>query len=633
MPLNLNLGKMKTLARFIQLAGLLCYLVALSSHSVSAEPINKTVLLLFPYQQDLPMHLLGVQALREELGKTDDFALDVYYEYLDLNRIPKGEFQQRLFDMYAAKYRNKRIDLVIVQTKAMLDLWLEQRGKIAPDAPVVFFDTITDSMPRQLPNNVTGVSGTADLTQSVAWLLHARPSINEVLLVQGAGPVDKEKEFYLPVETFLQQMSGKIKITDLSGFPLSEIQHRVAALPMTSVVLSNVMFEDAAGIKFRPIDALRQLASTSAVPVISAYDQLIGTGIIGGYMYSVEQQARQAAKIGLRILHGESASTIPTVKDQNNHFIFDHLALQRFGIPLEDLPLGSLIKNRQYTLWEEHRPQIIAATSSIAVLSILVIILLGVTRKLNRTRLALAHFNVNLETLVQERTALLSQTNTRLQDEITERKETAEALQVAQQELMRREIERTRVEEREHLLEDMHDGFGSQLTSARLRVEEGELDQPQLAELLYECMTDLHLVVDTVKSTETDLGESLRNLRNRYQHRLSGRNIELHWDLRVDDALPMPQRKILTILRIVQESINNALKHAQASRICIEARYVNGQLSISIRDDGIGLPEHPSYGKGLHNMHSRAVSLGGKLSINCDSPGTWIELNLPLKSQ
>ena len=120
------------------------------------------------------------------------------------------------------------------------------------------------------------------------------------------------------------------------------------------------------------------------------YDQLIGTGIIGGYMYSVEQQAREAAKIGLRILRGEAAGTIPAVKDQDNRFIFDHLALQRFDIPLVDLPPGSIIKNRQYTLWEQHRPQIIAAATAISALLSLVMILLAVTRKLNRTRLALA---------------------------------------------------------------------------------------------------------------------------------------------------------------------------------------------------------------------------------------------------
>ena len=131
---------MKILARLFLLAGFLGCLMVFGLQRASASLVKKTVLLLFPYQQDLPMHVLGVQALREEFASADDLALDVYYEYLDLNRIPGGEFQRQLLNLYAAKYRNKRIDLVIVQTKAMLDLWLEQGDKIVPGTPVIYFD-------------------------------------------------------------------------------------------------------------------------------------------------------------------------------------------------------------------------------------------------------------------------------------------------------------------------------------------------------------------------------------------------------------------------------------------------------------------------------------------------------------
>jgi two-component system cell cycle response regulator len=120
----------------------------------------------------------------------------------------------------------------------------------------------------------------------------------------------------------------------------------------------------------------------------------------------------------LRILSGEDVNTIPVQKDQSNRFIFDHLALQHFNIPLSDLPPDSIIKNRQYSVWKIYQPQIITATTSVAILSLLVIFLLIVTRQLNRTRLALVDLNLNLEDQVQERTATLNQTNLLLQDEI-----------------------------------------------------------------------------------------------------------------------------------------------------------------------------------------------------------------------
>jgi diguanylate cyclase (GGDEF)-like protein/PAS domain S-box-containing protein len=138
-------------------------------------------------------------------------------------------------------------------------------------------------------------------------------------------------------------------------------------------------------------------------------------------MYSIDQQARDAAKISLRVLHGEPISSIPIAKNESNRFIFDHLVLQRFGIPLSALPPDSIIKNRQDSMWDLYKVQILAAALVMTVLLILVMVLISVTRRLKTTSLALSHLNVNLETQVQERTAALSQANQTLQLEITER--------------------------------------------------------------------------------------------------------------------------------------------------------------------------------------------------------------------
>ncbi len=411
---------MKTFTRSFFLVCLISYLLVLGIPEASAAPLKKSVLVLFPYQNDLPNHEISYQALREEFGSADDLVLDVYYEYLELLRFPDPTYQQQMFDLLAVKYRDKPIDLVFIHNEVLLKRWLEQRGAILPSTPVVFYSTTTAAIQGlQLPPDVTGVSGTVDFTQSIHWILRTRPTVNEIVLVYGTGKA--ERQWIQPVELLQKAAGEQVHLTDLSGLPLDQIKQRVAALPPTSVVLYELMFTDAAGKTYRPVDVLRELSAVSPVPVISGYDQGIGTGTIGGYMFSTEQQARDAAQMGLHILRGEAVSNIPIQEDQSNRFIFDHIALQRFDIPLSDLPPDSIIRNRQYSPWELYRPQIITTITFIAILSLLVIILLIVTRRLNRTRLALADLNLNLENQVQERTATLSQTNILLQDEITER--------------------------------------------------------------------------------------------------------------------------------------------------------------------------------------------------------------------
>ena len=411
---------MKTFTRSFLLVFLITYLLTLGLSEASAAPQKKAVLVLFPYQNDLPNHEISYQALKEEFSSADDLELDVYYEYLELIRFPDPAYQAQMFDLLATKYQDKHIDLVILKPAVLLKIWLEQRSRILPDTPVVFYDTTTESIAAmEFPPDVTGISGNVDFTPSIEWILRVHPSVNEIVLVYGTG--QSERQWIQSVELLQQALSEHARLTDLSGLPLDEIKPRVAALPPSSIVLYELMFTDAAGKSYRPVDVLQELIAVSPVPVISGYDQFMGTGTIGGYMYSTEQQARDAAQIGLRILRGEDVSAIPIQENQSNLFIFDHLALQRFDIPLSDLPPDSIIKNRQYSVWELYRPQIITAITIIAILSLLVIFLLVVTRQLNRTRLALSNLNLNLEDQVQERTATLNQTNLRLQDEINVR--------------------------------------------------------------------------------------------------------------------------------------------------------------------------------------------------------------------
>ncbi|MBF0509502.1 MAG: hypothetical protein HQK57_11325, partial [Deltaproteobacteria bacterium] len=386
-----------------------------------ATPAKKEILILFPFRSDQPASIIAVQAIKEEFGNAADLKADLYFEYFDFNRFKTDEYKQQMLSLYPAKYRQKSIDLVIIAGTVMLDFWLAHRKEILPNKPVVFFDVVTKSVAsRQFPPDVTGVTAVVDYIQTLTWVLLARPSIKEIVIVHGVGTVDKD--YIFPVDEMKKAFHGRLQLTDLSNLPLTEIKRRAAALPDSSVVLYHLMFEDAAGVKYRPIDALRELTRVSTVPVITAYDQFIGTGTIGGYMYSIEQQAKRTVRIGLRILRGEPANLMPITANQSNPFIFDHLALQRYGIGLSELPAKSIVKNRQYSLWENYRFQIIAGCAVIVLLTLLVLFLVVLTQKLTISRQALSKLNADLEALVQERTAALITTNHHLEDEIAERK-------------------------------------------------------------------------------------------------------------------------------------------------------------------------------------------------------------------
>jgi ABC-type uncharacterized transport system substrate-binding protein len=250
---------------------------------------------LFPYQNDLPNHEIAYQALREEFSSADELELEVYYEYMELVRFPDPAYQAQIFDLLVTKYQDKQIDLVMIHSGVLLRLWLERRSTILPDTTVVFYSTSTAAIKGlQLPPNVTGISGTVDFTQSINWILRICPSVDEIVLVYGTGQA--ERQWIQPVYILHKALGEQARLTDLSGLPFDQIKQRVAALPPTSIVLYELMFIDASGKNYRPVDVLQELIAVSPVPVISGYDQFIGTGTIGGYMFSAEQQARDAAQ-------------------------------------------------------------------------------------------------------------------------------------------------------------------------------------------------------------------------------------------------------------------------------------------------------------------------------------------------
>jgi signal transduction histidine kinase len=105
--------------------------------------------------------------------------------------------------------------------------------------------------------------------------------------------------------------------------------------------------------------------------------------------------------------------------------------------------------------------------------------------------------------------------------------------------------------------------------------------------------------------------------------RVSGRRIEL----RVGEVPKLEPGPATQVLRIAQEALGNALRHAESSRIDVrlDAR------TLRVEDDGCGFDPEAVRGKrlGLTSMQERATELGGTLTVTSDEGGTVVELVLP----
>lgn len=199
--------------------------------------------------------------------------------------------------------------------------------------------------------------------------------------------------------------------------------------------------------------------------------------------------------------------------------------------------------------------------------------------------------------------------------------------------LQQQQLEQLRVKEREQLLRDMHDGFGSQIASVRMMAEKGKIRPEDFTRVLQEIAADLHLVVDTLGQLDITLADALVDMQYRMGRRfgVSGMPV-LQWRVELEGLPHLPSRTILQILRLIQEALNNALKHAQARQIRIEVLYQKpgGELVVSVCDDGKGMGGSPSRGRGINNMKHRAREIGATLAIeNQPSSGLKVCMRIP----
>jgi len=224
-------------------------------------------------------------------------------------------------------------------------------------------------------------------------------------------------------------------------------------------------------------------------------------------------------------------------------------------------------------------------------------------------------------------------------------RETTEALEQSYQALAAHQSREARRQERSHIMRELHDSLGSQLITALRGVERDALSKHDLLRALEDSLSDLRQLLSTNRA-DGHLTAVLANWRQHWEHRLDSAGVRTRWDM--DDSvegLVLPPETLHHLLRILQESATNTLKHAEADTFYVSARRTNDLLELAFCDNGKGLPaplppgvEHETErpgGQGLSGMRTRAEQIGASLLLaqRGDGPGVCVRLSLPLDVQ
>jgi len=246
-----------------------------------------------------------------------------------------------------------------------------------------------------------------------------------------------------------------------------------------------------------------------------------------------------------------------------------------------------------------------------------------------------------LEKRVLARTHELSQALSRLEDEVAVREHTEERLRHLSLRLMNLQDE-----ERRHIARELHDTCGQTLAAIKMSIaliRKSETHTPESQRLI----DDLNSLVDEalreVRTTsyllhpplldEAGIASAARWFVEGFSRR-SG--IEVRCE--IPDKMERPSRLCeLVLFRVLQESLTNVHRHAEASVAAIRLERHSDDVELEITDNGRGIPEErmrhfencSNSGVGITGMGERVRELGGHLEILALNPGTSIKVTLP----
>ena len=189
--------------------------------------------------------------------------------------------------------------------------------------------------------------------------------------------------------------------------------------------------------------------------------------------------------------------------------------------------------------------------------------------------------------------------------------------------------------ERSRLAREIHDGLGPLLTTLRINIQSADIHGQKKSDLLGQLDTTISEVRrisnNLMPSVLIDFGagEAIGNLIDQLSEGFSGKiryKNDMSSDLEIDASIH------ITLYRIAQESLNNAIKHAEATEIKVSITSFEDHIGYYIADNGRGFDqtENPS-GNGLRNMKERVKVSSGSIEISSSTSGTTLEVEIPIK--
>jgi PAS domain S-box-containing protein len=369
------------------------------------HPVTKTILVLHAHEGNAPVFLGTDKGVSNTLESGGISSPNQFFESLELRRNPGPEHRKLLVEQMCMRYGHRKPDVIITMYPEALEFVLKDCRDILPDVPILALYLPQGLELPETDRRIIGHAPTVDILGTLDIALKLVPGAKRVYVVGGAHEVDRRIEDQ--TRSISKKWEGPLQFVYLTHMPFEEMLATVSSVPPGSIILVLAFSQDVTTESYTTPIVVQRLSQVSAAPIFGILEPMLGRGIAGGSLLSFELIGAKAGQLALDILAGTKIQdNIPTLLDVPPVPMFDWQQLRRWKLSENALPEGSILINREHTLWD-FRFHIIGVLALIVVQSGLIARLLINTRRRRSTEKSLRQkteeldqfFNVSLDFL------------------------------------------------------------------------------------------------------------------------------------------------------------------------------------------------------------------------------------------
>jgi PAS domain S-box-containing protein len=343
---------------------------------------SKNVLILHATESNMPLNLRTDRAIMRVLEAGGVGLKNQFYEYLDLHRNPDVKYRKSLADVMRLRYGDRKIDAIITLYPEALNFVLNEGKALFAAVPIVALYMFPGFEPPGRGSPIIQHVLRTEMVGTLECALKLAPSTKHVYVVGGSHPLDKKNE--VQARQDFKKWEGQLDFRYVSDMSVEGMLAAVSTAPPETIVFYMAVSADSTGKTFNPRDVAERLGQVSSAPVFGLYETLLGHGIVGGSLVSYEGIGAQAGQLVLNFLgSGSDQHQSSAVLDVPGVLKFDWQQLQRWGLDESALPVGSIVLNKQLSIWDRYKFIIFGTLIFIVLESALIVVLIIQRRRKN----------------------------------------------------------------------------------------------------------------------------------------------------------------------------------------------------------------------------------------------------------